>query len=45
MFPLFYGDDCIMFSPFEDKIIEPYDSLQADFKIEDNGKINKYLGI
>ena len=42
---LFYVDDCLMFSPSKDKIYEVYASLHADFKIEDDGELNKYLGI
>ena len=34
-----------MFSTSKDKIDELYASLQADFKIEDDGEFNKYLGI
>ena len=42
---LFYVDDCLMFIPSKDKIDEVYDSLQEDFKIEDDGELNKYRGI
>ena len=34
-----------MFSPSKDKIDEVYASLQAYFKIEDDGELNKYLCI
>ena len=34
-----------MFSPSEDKIIAVYASLKMDIKIEDNGKLKKYIGI
>ena len=34
-----------MFSPSEDKIDEVYASLKEDFKKEDDGYLNKYLGI
>ena len=34
-----------MFSPFKDKIDELYASIQADFNIEDDGDIKKYLEI
>ena len=34
-----------MFSPYKDKIDEVYASIQADFKIEDAGELNKFLGI
>ena len=40
---LFYVDDCLMFSPSKDKTDEVYASLQAYFKIEDNGELNNYL--
>ena len=42
---LFYVDDCLIFSPSKDKIDEVYTSLQAYFKTEDGGDINKYLCI
>ena len=42
---LFYVYECLIFSPYKDKIDEVYASLQADFNIEDSGEINKYLGI
>ena len=42
---LFYVDDCLMFSPYKDKIDEVYASLQEYFKIEDDRELNKYLGI
>ena len=42
---LFYVDDCLMFSTSKDKIYELYASLQAYFKIEDNGEPEKYPGI
>ena len=45
MFLLFYVDDCLMFSPSKDKTDEVYASLQAYFKIEDNGELNNYLWI
>ena len=45
MILLFYVDDFLMFSPSKDKIDEVYASLQAYFKIEDDGELNKYLGI
>ena len=34
-----------MFSPSKDKIDEVYASLQSYLNIEDDGDINKYLGI
>ena len=34
-----------MFITCKDKIDEVYDSLQADFNIEEDGEVNKYLGI
>ena len=34
-----------MFSPSKDKIDEVYASLQSYLNIEDDGYINKYLGI
>ena len=43
MVPLFYVDDCLMFSPSKGKIDEVYAYLQAYFKIEDDGDLNKYL--
>ena len=43
MVPIFYFDDCIMFSPFKDIIDDVYAYLQADFKIENDGELNKYL--
>ena len=42
---LFYVDDRLMFSPSKDKFDEVYAYLKADFKIEDDGDLNKYLGI
>ena len=42
---LFYVDDCLIFIPSRDKIDEVCASLQAYFKIEDDGELNKYLGI
>ena len=42
---LFYVDDCLIFVPSRDKIDEVCASLQAYFKIEDDGELNKYLGI
>ena len=33
MFQLFYVDDCLMLSPYKDKIDELYANLQAYFKI------------
>ena len=42
---LFYVDDCLIFSPSGDKTYELYAYLQAGFKIEDDGDLNKYLGI
>ena len=45
MVPLFYVDDCLMFSPSKDKIEEVYASIQVYFNIEDDGELNKYIGI
>ena len=45
MILLFYVDDCLLCIPSKDKIDEVYASLQKDFKIEDDGELNKYLGI
>ena len=42
---LFYVDDCLMFSPSENKIYEVYASLQEYLNIEDDGELNKYLGV
>ena len=42
---LFHVDDCLMFSPSEDIIYDVYASLQVDLNIEDNGDLNKYIGI
>ena len=42
---LFYVYDCLMFSTSEDKIDDIYASLQADLNIEDDRKLDKYLGI
>ena len=44
MVPLFYADNCLMFIPYKDKMDELYTSIQAYFKIEDDGDLNKYLG-
>ena len=45
MLLLFYVNYCPMFSPFKDKFDEDYASFQTDFNIEDDGELNKYLGI
>ena len=45
MFLLYYVDDCLMFSLSKNKIGEVYVSLQEYFKTEDDGYLNKYLGI
>ena len=42
---LFYVYDCLLFSPSKDKIDEVYASLQSNFNIEDDGELNKYIGI
>ena len=42
---IFYVDSRLIFIPIKDKIDEVYASLQAYFNIEDDGDINKYLGI
>ena len=42
---LFYVYYCLIFSPSNDKIDKVYAYLQADFKMEDDGDLNKYLGI
>ena len=42
---LFYVDNCLLFSPYKDKIDEIYAYLRAYFNIEDDGDLNKYLGI
>ena len=42
---LFYVYDCLIFSPSEYKMDEVYASIQAYFKIEDDGDPKKYLGI
>ena len=45
MVPLFYANDGLMFSTYKDKIGEVYASLRENFKIENDKKFNKYLGI
>ena len=45
LIPIFYVYDCLMFSPSKDKIDEVYASIHAYFKIEDDGKLHKYLRI
>ena len=45
MVPLFYVNYCLIFSPYKDRIDKLYSSLQADFKIEGDRYINKYLEI
>ena len=42
---LFYIADCLIFSPSKDKIDELFASLLSDFRIEDDGDLNKYIGI
>ena len=42
---IFYVDDCLMFSPSNDKIDKLYTSLQEYSKIEDDRYPNKYPGI
>ena len=42
---LFYVYGCLTFIPSEDKIDYVYTSLRENFKIEDDGDINKYLEI
>ena len=42
---LFYVYGCLIFSPSKDKINGVYASLQSDFKIEDDGELNKYIVI
>ena len=34
-----------MFSPSKDKTYDFYNSLQADFNIEYDGELSKYIGI
>ena len=45
MVPLFYLDDFLMISPSKDKIDNFYASLQDCFNIEDDGELNKHLGM
>ena len=45
MVPLYYVDDCLMFSLSKNKIGEVYVSLQEYFKTEDDGYLKKYLEI
>ena len=42
---LFYADDCITFIPYKYKIDEVYPYLQKYLKIEDDGDLNKHIGI
>ena len=42
---LFYVDSCLMFSTSKDKIYGFHAWIQADFKIDYNRGLNKYLGI
>ena len=42
---LFYVDDCLIFRPSKYKIDEVYASPQTYSKIEDDGYLNRYLGI
>ena len=42
---LFYVDYCLIFSPFKDKIDNVYNDLQADYNIEDDGDLKKYIGM
>ena len=42
---LFYVYDCLMFSPFTDKIDNIYAPLQTDFNIECDKELNNYPGI
>ena len=39
---IFYVEDCLMFSPFKDKIDDVYASIQEYFKIEDYRELEKY---
>ena len=41
---LFYVDDCLMFSYYQDKIDDVYASLWKYFNIEDGGDLKKYIG-
>ena len=45
MVSLFYVYDCIMFIPYKDITDGVYASLQAHFKIEDDGELKNYLRI
>ena len=42
---LFYVDECLMLGSSKDTIDEEYASLQEYFNIEDDGYLNKLLGI
>ena len=42
---LIYVEEFLIFSPSKDKINEVHAPLQEYFKIEDDGELNKYLGI
>ena len=42
---LFYVYYCLIFGPSKDKIDDFYACLNMDFKIEDGGELNKYLGM
>ena len=43
MILLNYVDYCLMFGTYKDKIYGVYNDINAHFKIEDNGEINKFL--
>ena len=43
--PTFYVNYCLIFDPFKDEIDDVYGSLWGGLKIEDDGYINKYIGI
>ena len=43
--PTFYVNYCLIFDPSKDEIDDVYDSLRGGLKIEDDGYINKYIGI
>ena len=42
---LFYVNDCLTFRTSEYNIDYVYASIQAGFNFEDDGDLNKYLGI
>ena len=42
---LFYVEDCQSFSPSKYRIVDVYTSIQADFRIEDDEQLDKYIEI